>query len=267
MRPTLLRAVLAFCALASGALAGGGPSFDCGKVHSSVLKTICASPKLSALDAELSNVYQNTLGQGGLDHQALARDEAAWMHATLNRCADSSCIEKAYTGRIAALKDQSLRAASPAAYDETRPFSAPPALLAEAEAEIGKSCGGLWDAKPGFLPGFAAPKGFLPVVSKSQMVFVREKQGARFAFLAKVGDRSCLVTDVAVLPRAAEADAFLQCSYGELPDISVGIGLRKTGVKKLVGYWEIDDGKLMRQPLGVLGVQDQVRCQQPETGD
>jgi len=43
--------------------------------------------------------------------------------------------------------------------------------------------------------------------------------------------------------------------------------MRKAGVKKLVGYWEIDDGKLVRQPLDVLGVNNSVRCQEPETGD
>ena len=71
------------------------------------------------------------------------------------------------------------------------------------------------------------------------------------------------------MPPATQANAFLQCSYGDPPNMSSGIGMRKAGVKTLVGYWEIDDthGKLIRQPLGVLGVEASVRCQEPETGD
>ncbi len=255
--------------IGGGAVAADGPSFDCTKVHSTVLKTICASPKLSALDAELVNDYQNTLGQPSIDHQALAKEEAGWMHSVLNRCTDANCIEKAYQARIEVIKNQSLRAASPAAYDETRPFPAPAALLVEARSTIGKSCAGIWSNKPGFMPGFIAPRGFSTVTSMSGMVFVREKQGVRFAFLAKTGEQTCRFEDVAVLPSAAQANAFLQCSYGDPPDISSGIGMRKAGTKKLVGYWQIDDerGKLVRQPLGVLGVEDTVRCQEPETGE
>lgn len=234
-----------------------------------MLKTICDSPKLSELDAELNNIYQNMLGQPAIDRTVLAKEEAAWMHALVNRCADVKCIEAAYEERIAELSDKSLRAASPAAYAETRPFPAPAALIAEARAYLGKSCAGIWSNAAGFMPGFRTPKGFLPVTAPSAMVFVREKQGSRFAFLAKIGDRSCQFADVVVLPSPVTADTFLQCTYGDPPDSSSGFGMRKTGVKKLVAYWEIDgdNGTLTRQPLGVLGVESTVRCQQPETGD
>ena len=269
MRIAFVLATVAALATGGDALAADAPGFDCAKVHSTVLKTICASPRLSELDAELSTVYANMRGQPSIDAMALAKDETGWMHTVRDRCADAPCIEKAYTARIAVLKDKSLRAASPAAYEETQAFPAPPALLAEAQAYIGKSCNGIWSGKPGFMPGFDTPKGFLPVIAMSGMVFVREKQGTRFAFLAKTGEQSCRFADVVVLPSAAQANAFLQCSYGDPPDISSGIGMRKAGVKKPVAYWEIDgtNGKLLRQPLGVLGVEDTVRCQQPESGE
>ena len=83
-------------------------------------------------------------------------------------------------------------AAGAAAHDETKPFPAPAPLLAEVQSAIGKHCEGYWGNKPGFLPGFSAPKGFLPVTSPSGMVFVREKQGTRFAFLAKIGEGLCV---------------------------------------------------------------------------
>ena len=256
-------------AVAGGAArAATAPGFDCAKVTSKVLKTICATPQLSALDAELTNVYGNMRGQPSTDKKALAKDENDWMHVVRDKCADAKCLESAYTARIASLKDQSLRAASPAAYDETKPFPAPPALLAEAVSYIGKSCNGIWGGQSGFMPGFTTPASFqLPITGNSGTVYAREKQGTRFAFLAKVGEGTCRFLDVAVLPSAAQANALLQCSYGDLPNMSSGIGMRKAGVKKLVGYWEIDDGKLVRQPLGVLGVENSVRCQEPETGD
>lgn len=262
-----MRAGLVLGAVAALAAGGHAAGFDCAKVHSTVLKTICASPGLSALDSELGDVYGNMRGQPGVHLKALAKDENAWMHTVRDKCAESACIEKAYTSRIAALKDQSLHAASPAAYDETKPFPAPPALLAEAQSYIGKSCNGIWSSRPGWMPGFTAPKGFQTVTAMSGMVFVSEKQGTRVAFLTKTGGQSCTFADVVVLPSAAQANAFLQCSYGDPPNMSSGIGMRKAGAKKLVGYWEIGDGKLMRQPLGVLGVEDTVRCQEPETGD
>jgi len=262
-----MRVALVLGAVAALTAGGHAASFDCAKIHSTVLKTICASPRLSGLDSELSKIYGNMRGQPGIDLKALAKEENAWMHTVRDKCADAACLEKAYTGRIAVLKDKSLHAASPAAYDETRPFSSPPALLAEAQAYIGKSCNGIWSSRPGWMPGFTAPKGFQTVTAMSGMVFVSEKQGTRFAFLTRTGDQSCTFADVVVLPSAAQANAFLQCSYGDPPNISSGIGMRKAGVKKLVAYWEIGGGKLTRQPLGVLGVEDSVRCQEPETGD
>ena len=264
-------AIGAFLVIAADghAFAADAPGFDCTKVTSKTLKTICASPKLSDLDAELTNVYGNMRGQPSIDRKTLAKDENDWMHTVRDKCSDAKCLADAYSARIAVLKDRSRNAASPAAYDETKPFPAPPALLAEAMSYIGKSCGGVWGSQSGFMPGFSTPKGFMPVTVSSGTVYGREKQGTRFAFLAKIGEGSCRFEDVAILPSAAQANAFLQCSFGDPPNISSGIGLRKAGVKKLVGYWEIDGerGKLVRQPLGVLGVENSVRCQEPESGD
>jgi len=77
----------------------------------------------------------------------------------------------------------------------------------EAQAYIGKSCNGIWSGKPGFMPGFDHAEGLFCRSSRcSGMVFVREKQGTRFAFLAKTGEQSCRFADVVVLPSAASGE-------------------------------------------------------------
>jgi hypothetical protein len=63
------------------------------------------------------------------------------------------------------------------------------------------------------------------------MVFARDKAGARFAFLVKDSGESCRFVDVVVLPCAAQANALLQCPYGDLSERSSGLGMRKAGVK------------------------------------
>ena len=245
------------------AIGGVAPGFDCTKAHSKVLKAICNSPRLAALDAELNELYTSMRGQPAFDFKLFEQDEIDWLHQVRDRCADAACIARAYTDRIALLKDRSNQAASQAAYDETRPFPAPAAILAEARAYIGKPCDRYESDELGFvLPGFRKPKGFFETRSPSVALFVREKNDTRFIFLAKYENGACRLSDLTVLPSAAQANEFLNCSYGEAPDISEGVGIRRMSMNRLMAYWEVDKvkGKLVRQPLGVLGVEDTIRC-------
>ena len=245
------------------AIDGGTPSFDCTKVQSEVLKTICSSPRLAALDTELNELYTNMRGQPVFDSKLFKQEEIDWLHRVRGRCVDADCIARAYTDRIAKLKDRSKYTASPAAYEETRPFPAPAAVLSEAQAYIGKPCDRYASDERGFiLPGFHKPKGFFETRSPSVALFVREKNDTRFIFLAKYENGACRFSDLTVLPSAAQANEFLNCSYGEAPDISEGVGIRLMSMNRLMAYWEVDkaNGKFVRQPLGVLGVEDTIRC-------
>lgn len=245
------------------AIGGAPPSFDCTMVHSEVLKTICNSSRLSALDAELNELYTGMRGQPAFNSKLFEQEEIDWLHRVRDRCADVDCLARAYTNRIAKLKDQSKYTASPAAYEETRPFPAPVEVLSEAQAYIGQPCDRYASDERGFvLPGFHKPKGFFETRSPSMTLFVREKNDTRFIFLAKYENGACRFSDLTVLPSATLANEFLNCSYGEAPDISEGVGIRRMSVNRLMAYWEVDkaNGKLVRQPLSVLGVEDAVRC-------
>lgn len=145
-------------------------------------------------------------------------------------------------------------------------FTAPDALVTETRSYVGKSCADIWGDKPGFMPGYKQPNAdFRNITTNSGMIFVREKQGARFAFLAAIpSDGKCEIKDVVTLPSAAQANAWLQCNTGEPPAMHFGFGMRKAGVKKLVGYWELDEraGKILR----VTPATD-TKCQEPEFAD
>jgi uncharacterized protein YecT (DUF1311 family) len=272
-----LAAVLMALACGRAALtqpSASGPSFDCTRATSQANRTICATPDLAALDRELSNVFINTLGQASTDPKALRAEEAAWLTGVRNRCADAACLRAAYRSRIAALKDRSLRAASPAAYAETRPFPAPAALLAEARALVGKPCGGYFAAGGGpQIRGFSRVPGFSPVILNGAVAAAGAKAGARFVFLLVSSGDKCRVADVAALPPARPREAFLACSVppgdGVATSDSIGVGLRQIGKTTSTAYWEVDaqGGELIRQPLGVLGWDHRLRCEQPEGGE
>jgi len=84
---------------------------------------------------------------------------------------------------------------------------------------------------------------------------------------------SCRMVDVVALPPRAQAGPLLQCVVpsidGSATPLSTGIGLRPRGQKAVLAYWEVDlaDGVLRRQPLGVLGWSETIRCRQPEFGE
>jgi len=185
-----------------------------------------------------------------------------------NQCADAACLKAAYLARDVRILDESLRAASPAAYADTRPFPVDPAAWSQVRSFVGQSC----SPDPHDLhiarAGFSTPKGFLLIVGPSGF-FVEplEKNGARFAFLVQVADGSgaCTIRDVAALPAPDKANTYLQC---HIDDVGVGPGMRLTGKGDVVAFWTIDVDKraLQRQPVDVLG-QQTIHCQQPESGD
>ena len=245
-----------------------GPSFDCGRVHSSINKLICATPDIAALDRKLAADFNNAKYQGGSDGKTLQAAEDAWLRDVRNKCADVACLRIAYQARDAQILDDSLRAASPAAYADTRPFPVDPTILSEARSFVRQSC----SSKPRDLHiarlGFSTPKGFLLIVGPGGFfVEALEKSGARFAFLVQVADASgaCTIRDVAALPAPDKANTYLQCS---IEDIGMGPGMRLAAKSDVVAFWTIDaeTAKLQRQPIDVLG-QDTIRCRQPESGE
>ncbi len=277
---TLTVAMVALLAALPGARADDGPSFSCARVTSTVNKLICATPALAALDRELAEMFTTVAAQPTIDRAALQAEESKWVSDLQRRCNDAACIESAYRGRIDDLRAKSAHAASPAADAETRPFPAPDPLLASARALIGKSCVGFnfLDAlKPGGpdpLAGFFEPQPPSLVGARGGTVFVLQKAGVRVAFLfvapEDANGKSCRIADLAVLPPAANT-AVLECRVpaGDGNDISHGFGLRDVKARKLVAYWEIDikNGKLVRQPLDVLGWTKTIRCNYPEMGE
>lgn len=270
-RRHLLPAILCL-AWAAPALAeeSGGPSFDCSRVTSTVNKLICATPELAALDRELAGVFQNMTGQAAFDAKALRREEDAWLADMRNRCTEIGCIRAAYQQRLAVLRERSLRAASPAAYAETKPFPVPAALMEEAQGLVGKACNfGFMKPDPE-LPGFVPSKGMVPVIDQSFLVVPRDKAGSRFAFLfgTSADDQSCGILDVVALPAPQPGDQFLRCTLDRW-DPDHGFGYRRAGHKTVEAYWVIDRKaqKIQRVAIGVLGDPGAVRCTEPEWGE
>ena len=266
MKPMALAAALLLATGLSSAApsvaAGAAPSFDCARVTSQVNKLICATPALAALDSKLASDYSATLHQGGIDAKAFEGEEDHWLSAVRNRCATVACLEAAYMARDQAVLDQSLKAASPAAYAETRPYPAPAAAIAAAKALIGQPCG-----SAGTPPGASKIGGYLPVITNAGHVQPLEIKGARFAVLMvnpPANPSTCVIADLVTLPDEAAKAAFLQCTLGD--DGDHGFGVRSPGQPD--AYWSIDlsNKRLTRQPLGVLAGEKLI-CQEPETGE
>ncbi len=278
MRLAVTAALCFFCLVAtSGAVAAdapapAGPSFSCAHITSLVNKTICATPELSALDRKLAADFDSARFQGGIDRKSLEAEEATWLHEVRNSCTDAACLKNAYEDRDAKILDESRRAASPAAYDETRPFPAPADVLAAAKALVGKACAGHNEDLPAGSV-FAAKPAYQPVIAQGAVILPRMKDGAWFAFLLDTRNGACRVADVVALPGPKQADAFLQCTVppddGTANYKSSGFGMRRAGHKDLAGYWEVDPktATMTRQPLGVLGWDGRIRCNYPETGE
>ena len=244
------------------------PSFPCVHVTSPVNKLICSTPRLAQLDQELAVVFDNMQGQP-IDHKKLRTDEYAWI-ATLQRdCSDIACIEAHYRARLHVLQHESLQVASPASYEETRPFPVPADLLAMVADRIGKRCGsgaGLIDAS---IPGFHRENRFQPILGDGFVVVVRQGGSHKFAFLPTSAQNKpqCWVRDAAALPSGVSSSSFLQCSSDD-PQTS-GFGVRDLSHGNLIAFWAVRKGQatFARVPIKILGIEKSVRCSQPEGPD
>ena len=79
------------------------PSFDCAKVHSRVLKLVCATPELAMADQELAAAYSVTLMKVRAKHR-LAASEAAWAKKRNRTRLDVATLLGLYRQRIAYLR-------------------------------------------------------------------------------------------------------------------------------------------------------------------
>lgn len=86
---------------AAEAAAVDQPSFDCSKASTLVETTICGNGLLARLDVALARTYSDVRGSDiGDDARSYLRNtQREWMQRR-NRCADVSCIERAYRDRI-----------------------------------------------------------------------------------------------------------------------------------------------------------------------
>lgn len=82
------------------------PSFDCRKAATTIEKQICASPKLSELDAKLTETYQEL--KQFVDKKELKSEQITWVK-TRNRCVDTACLEQSYEERLNVLEDYLIR--------------------------------------------------------------------------------------------------------------------------------------------------------------
>lgn len=251
------------------ARAADGPSFDCSRVTSDVNRMVCASPELSALDRQLAARFRATQVQPGVDGDALQRDEARWLRDVRNNCTDAACLTRAYAARDAELAGRGRRAAS-APVDDAQPFPVDAGLWEAARSLKGAAC------RPGdplvVAAGYEPVPGAVPLVTPGGIVVERRRHGADFAFLLDTRSGHCRVADVVALPAQALAGTLLGCDA--TPEAasgapSHGVGLRRAGQRAPLAYWEADvaSGQLLRQPLGVSGRAQAIRCQEPATGD
>jgi uncharacterized protein len=266
------RSALAALLLSPLAATAQTPGFDCAKARSAPLQAICASRELSGLDRDLNELYTTVRHQGGIDATPLAaqieRDETRWRLERRDPCgADTACLRWAYRDRLAELRDQSLQAANPAAFAETRPYAAPAPAWAAARALVGQAC--RFAINP--LPGFElAGNGFPPIVQfPGAVVATLHRDGALFAFLYRITDTEpvrCEVQDVVALPPAqarVKGPQIYACNGGDVSLLGFGVGASE---RKLTAFWRVDaaQGRLWRQSTRGLGG---LMCSQPESGD
>lgn len=79
-------------------------SFDCGKAKGTIETLICKDAKTSALDDKLQQAYkaaQATVAPSS--KKALIEEQRHWIMYIRNVCQDETCLQQAYTARIAVL--------------------------------------------------------------------------------------------------------------------------------------------------------------------
>lgn len=84
---------------------GAQPSFDCGRVTSRVLRTVCADPGLAARDRRMNAAFYAALADADDDTRAALRASRDRFIAFRNRCGDAGCIAQAYDDRMDEIRD------------------------------------------------------------------------------------------------------------------------------------------------------------------
>jgi len=79
-----------------------GASFDCAKAASRLETMICGDGEASALDGQLAQVYRRLLSSTA-DPIAMKAEQRQWLREQRGKCADVSCVRKAYRSRLAEL--------------------------------------------------------------------------------------------------------------------------------------------------------------------
>jgi uncharacterized protein YecT (DUF1311 family) len=116
-------------------------SFDCRKAASPVETTICATPRLSALDDELAAAYVAARN----DDPAVRGEQRQWIAGDRAACGgDAECLEASHLARIAALRLLTPRFARQKAPDHVTGHYAEmtEACFHSEEAEDGSRCEG-----------------------------------------------------------------------------------------------------------------------------
>lgn len=81
-----------------------GQSFDCAKASTADEKAVCASPRLSALDSEMGNLYDEIRRCALMGTRGDVTDSQRAFMAKRAACgADDACLVKLYSARVAEL--------------------------------------------------------------------------------------------------------------------------------------------------------------------
>jgi uncharacterized protein len=90
-------------AICGAADAAGAQSFDCAKAQSRVEKLVCADRSLAELDEYLGRYYAAARSELRGAAACLQSDQAQWLKATRDACADGACLKSAYLNRLSEL--------------------------------------------------------------------------------------------------------------------------------------------------------------------
>ena len=83
---------------------GFGPSFNCRRAIAAVNRAICANPKLSALDRQLSETFYRATAHVDLErNKAIDRDQVDFLNQRAS-CNSDECVARVYRQRLAALR-------------------------------------------------------------------------------------------------------------------------------------------------------------------
>ena len=99
-------------AIAALMVASAAPSFDCAKA-SGVERTVCAEPRLAALDARLTDLYRRALRTAPAEAETTRQAQRAWLRQRNEACAKAEraapCLDGYYRSRIETLERQQRR--------------------------------------------------------------------------------------------------------------------------------------------------------------